>query len=526
MGNWECKGGASLLNGLLESRNLRRNTMLPLMLLGALLLSTNHWFSIQEDEVLIVRGALDPLKDILGKYMFGTGMHTHPPLSEIFMHEWLAWTGGSLAWLRLMNIGFYLAGIWVLARAANLLGGPNAGPTLAWAAVLWPFGFHSGWLFGWFTFAFFVVAVLTYAYLQFLERLNFRSWLWMVLAAVALLWTNYYGWVFIACLALDFLLRHGRLTREFAFRYFGTLVLLVILFSPLIPALLAAIAKRSADNTRSLPVLIAYAIWNVYAMIASESIAPWHFAFSIPVGLAIACSLILTLRFAPEKARRLLIGFVVLVAGLTINGQIGTKRDLLIVPWLFLPVTVTLATLNGRRKQLMLGTVALAFGLGWFGIFARSYYGTLRLFEPWQEVSQSVAEELQHGAGVVAYHPIFFFHLTYDLGLTKHGTEERLDGVLPTAVKDSRVFNAVQFIESGFPARPEMIYVKAAGFIERQETAKPAEEWLETHCRLLDTHGYLPDPYSELKLRFGEDKGHLPYRIEVRKYDCGESKGP
>jgi len=285
-------------------------------------------------------------------------------------------------------------------------------------------------------------------------------------------------------------------------------------------------ASWSSDRKHILVSSNATGIWNVYAMIASESIAPWHFALSLPVGLAIACGLIMTLLFAPDNARRLLIGFVVLVAGLTINGQIGTKRDLLIVPWLFLPVAVTLATLNGRRKQLMLGAVALAFGLGWFGIIVRSYYGTLRFFEPWQEVSRSVAEELQQGAGVVAYHPIFFFHLTYDLGLTKHGTEERLDGVLPTAVKDPRVFNAVQFIESGFPARPEMIYVKAAGFIERQETAKPAEEWLETHCRLLDTHGYLPDPYSELKLRFGEDKGHLPYRIEVRKYACGESNHP
>ena len=509
-----------MLNGLLEGRNLSRTTMLPLVLLGALLVATNHLFTIQEDEVLIVRGALGPLKDMLGKYLFGNGMHTHPPLSEIFLHAWLVWTGGSLAWLRLMNIGFFLAGIWVLARAADRIGGPKAGPTLVWAALLWPFGFHSGWLFGWFTFAFFVVAVLTYLYLQFLEKLDFRSWLWVFLAAVALLWTNYYGWVFIACLAFDFLLRHGRLTREFAFRYFGTLVLLVILFSPLIPALLFAIASRSADNTRSLPVLIAYGVWNVYAMIASESIAPWHFALSLPVGLAIACSLIMTLLFAPDKARRLLIGFVVLVAGLTINGQIGTKRDLLIVPWLFLPLTVALATLNGRRKQLMMGAVALAFGLGWFGIFVRSYYGTLRFFDPWQEVSRNVAEELRQGAGVVAYHPIFFFHLTYDLGLTQHGTEERLDGMLPGAVTDPRVFSADQFIESGFPTRPEMIYVKAAGFIERQERAEAAEKWLETHCRNLDTRGYLPDPYSELKLRYGEDKGHLPYRIQVRRYGC------
>jgi hypothetical protein len=257
-------------------------------------------------------------------------------------------------------------------------------------------------------------------------------------------------------------------------------------------------------------------------MIASESIAPWHFALSLPVGLAIACCLIMTLLFAPEKARRLLIGFGVLVAGLTINGQIGTKRDLLIVPWLFLAVTVTLATLSGRRKRLMLGAVALAFGLGWFGIFARSYYGTLRFFEPWQEVSHTVAEELRHGAGVVAYHPVFFFHLTYDLGLTQHGKAESLNGLLPAAVRDPRVFSADQFIESGFPMRSKMIYVKAAGFIERQERAQAAEEWLETHCRDLDTRGYLPDPYSELKLRYGEDKGHLPYRIQVRKYECAE----
>jgi hypothetical protein len=64
MGSWECKEGASLLNGLLESRKLTRNAMFPIVLLGALLLYTNRWFSIEEVEVLIVSGALDPLKEI------------------------------------------------------------------------------------------------------------------------------------------------------------------------------------------------------------------------------------------------------------------------------------------------------------------------------------------------------------------------------------------------------------------------------------------------------------------------------
>jgi hypothetical protein len=73
--------------------------------------------------------------------------------------------------------------------------------------LLWPHGFHFGCLAGWYSFTFLLVALLTLAHLRHVEHPSPRNWMPVVLCALALVYTNYYGWAVLCCLGLDLLLR-------------------------------------------------------------------------------------------------------------------------------------------------------------------------------------------------------------------------------------------------------------------------------------------------------------------------------
>jgi len=73
--------------------------------------------------------------------------------------------------------------------------------------LLWPYGFHFGRLTGWYSFTFLLVALLTLAYLRYVEYPSPGNWMPVVLRALALVYTNYYGWAVLGCLGLDLLWR-------------------------------------------------------------------------------------------------------------------------------------------------------------------------------------------------------------------------------------------------------------------------------------------------------------------------------
>jgi hypothetical protein len=47
-----------------------------------------------------------------------------------------------------------------------------------------------------------------------------------------------------------------------------------------------------------------------------------------------------------------------------------------------------------------------------------------------------------------------------------------------------------------------------------------AERWLNQNCRLHDTRSLLPNPGYEWKRRFFPEAGQLPWRVEIRRYNC------
>src|ERR1700682_6776660 len=123
--------------------------VMPLMLLGIGLIGSNAQFTIIDDETSILGAATQPVRATLALFWSGEGQHEHPPLYDILLHFWLRWTGGAFESLRVPSILFFLAGLFLLARAAVRLGGPSSAQAVVWLRAVGAFWFFFWGLCGW-----------------------------------------------------------------------------------------------------------------------------------------------------------------------------------------------------------------------------------------------------------------------------------------------------------------------------------------------------------------------------------------
>ncbi len=175
-----------------------------LLMLGAVMLATDRWFTEVDDECAIIDQAATPISHTLKVFLSGAGQHEHPPLYDIFLHFWLRLTGGNMHLLRAPSVIFYLAGAWILAEVARKMGGGRSQLWLLAIVVLWPFGFHFGRLTTWYSLSFLLVSLLTFTYFKCVGQPSAANWLWFLLASLALVYSNYFGWAFLLCLAFDY----------------------------------------------------------------------------------------------------------------------------------------------------------------------------------------------------------------------------------------------------------------------------------------------------------------------------------
>src|SRR5579864_4038395 len=182
--------------------------VVPLLLLGIGLVTTNNSATFLDGESTILGASSNPLRNMLGLFYSGAGVRGQPPLYEIILHFWLRWTGGNFDYLRIPSILFFLAGLFLLGRACrHLTGSSSAGVALVWVGVLWPVTFLLGRLVTSYSFSFFLVAGLTLSYFKYLEEQTSARWAALFFFSVFLIWTSYLGWAILACLAIDQVLR-------------------------------------------------------------------------------------------------------------------------------------------------------------------------------------------------------------------------------------------------------------------------------------------------------------------------------
>jgi hypothetical protein len=382
--------------------------------------------------------------------------------------------------------------------------------------VLWPFGFHFGRLIGWYSFCFLLVAALTLTYLRYLERPGWQRLGAFVVTALLLVYSNYYGWAVIGCLAADiaFVRRHAQ-ARSFLLATFGSLLLAYV---PIWVVFANQIVDGTDAGRSGLPILskILNGIYNFYSLFVSESVAPWIWNLSVPASIGIAGIVFLTISLSHGESRRFLVYFGVLFGAMAVLGIVNTKRLLFISGWLLLALATALAGPNRRmaRRTLAVALVCVAM-IGWTGVVTRRYYAAPHFIEPWAEIADEAAVSVKDGGVVISNSPSFFFNMNYSLvrlGLLS-------PSVLPGWVEHPSVFDVEHWPGSGRATASSVFLVKGINIDSMDETDR-VEAWLQANCVSMSSRQLIQDSGYALKARFFPGSGQQPYRISLQRYDC------
>ncbi len=497
---------------------------IPLLLLGIGLIVTNNSVTFIDDESTIIGVAANPLRTTLGLLFAGAGRHEHPPLYDVILHFWLRWTGGNFDYLRIPSILFFLAGIFLLGRASRYFLGSSGGTAVVWLGVLWPFGFHFGRLAAWYSLSCVFVAGLTLCFLKFLGDQPFGRWAGFFLFCAGLVWTNYFGWAILGCLAIDQGLRLR--SKELAASpkaLAGTAALLCVSFLPLALAFRAELS-RGITWHQGATAIVANAAFNVFSLFVSESVAPWYWWLSVPTGLAILLCLGLVVWRLPRPARRFLFYSASLILLMALIGILRTKYLLTLAPWVLLPIGVAIETAKPRWANFGLAATLLIIGAaGWYGIYSRRYYSAPRFIEPWQEVAGDAASKIRGGATVIADHPSFLLYLTYFLRVPNQTGEWRFEGLLPETVNHPQVFSPVGWLAAGHPASGKMILIRGGRDPGGNGPMDDVAHQLDQSCGSISSRLRMRDEGHKWKQRFFPQLGEPQWRIEIREYDCDSS---
>jgi hypothetical protein len=498
--------------------------VVPLLLLGIGLVTTNNSVTFIDDESTILGAASNPLRTTLSLFFSGAGQHEHPPLYDAILHFWLRWTGGSFDYLRIPSIIFFLAGLFLLGRASRRFIGSSGGSAVIWVGVLWPFGFHFGRVATWYSLSFLLAAGLTLSYFKYLEEQTFGRWAVFFLFGACLIWTNYFGWAILGCLAIDQILR-SRFKEPAATPkvILGTAALLCVSFLPLFLAFRAELSK-GMNLHQGVVAIVANAAFNVFSLFVSESVAPWVWWLSVPAGLAVLLCVALVVWRLPHPARRFLLYSAFLMLVMALIGILKTKYLLMLSPWVLLPVGVAIETAKPRWATFGLAGALLVIGVaGWYGIYSRRYYSAPRFIEPWQEVAEDSAAKIRGGATVIADHPSFLFYLAYILQLPSQNGPWKFEGLLPETVKHPQVFSSMGWIAAGHPTSGKMILIRGGRDPGGNVPIDEAARQLDQSCGSISSRLRMRDQGYAWKQRFFPRLGEPQWRIEIREYDCDSS---
>jgi dolichyl-phosphate-mannose-protein mannosyltransferase len=506
---------AHRVDGVVAARTL---AIFP-MVLGIALISTNRWFTEVDDECAIVDQAARPLRQTVQRFLNGVGMHEHPPLYDVLLHGWLRLTAGNIHLLRLPAILFYVVGVWVLSLAARQLGGASSQFWTLALASLSPFGFHFGRLATWYSFGFLLVSWLTLAYLRFLEQPRATNWVIFAAIAISLTYANYFGWAFLAMIAIDYLLRNRHQLGHAARWLAATAAVLLIAYLPIFRAFEHEVSVGSRPHLSIFGFLIG-AGYNLYLIFVSESVAVWFWPLSVVALAAIGLCLFLLLK-TPSPAKRFFFCFACVIAILAALGIVMPKRTFFTTPWLLLAMGVALGTMPHRMaRRALLTALGLCAAIGWYGIFSRNLYAAPHWLEPWEQVAQRSAGAVRNGGIVIGNNPSFFFYLTYLLPVSSVAPHAGgFAGLLPDSVRAAGVYTPQQWIEAGTPMRPNMLLVEGVHYGNPADATGKAQSWLDQRCSLDNLERRVHDSAAGLKQSY-VGFSQPEWRVQVRNYSC------
>ena len=498
--------------------------VVPLVLLAVGLISTNNSATFLDDEASFLGLAAGPLRFILAPLFSGTAVRGRSPLYEVLLHFWLRSTDGNFDYFRIPSILFFLAGLFLLGRVCRQVTGAPGGLGIIWLGVLWPFAFHFARLATWFSFSFFLVAGVTLGYFKYLEERSFGRRAVLFVFCAALIWTTYFGWAILACLAVDQAVRSRAKESTADFKtLLGTAALLAVSFIPLFPSFRAEVSSALGAHHGALAIL-AGAAFNVYSLFVGESFAPWYWWLGAPAAAAIVLSVALAARWTPRAARRFLYygaGLIVLMAPL---GILNTNHLLMLSAWVLLPIGVAIESVKPSWAAYALAAALLLIGAtGWYGIYSRRYYSAPRFLEPWQEVAADAGAKISGGATVISDRPAFLLYLTYFLRVPSQSGPWKFAGLLPDNVRHPQVYSPVGWLSAAHPPSGKMILVRQGSDGAGSQPVDQVVHQLDQACGSISSRLRLRDAGYKWKQRFFPQFRAPQWRIEIREYDCDSS---
>lgn len=488
------------------------------------MVSTNHLFTILDDESTIIAVAGHPVVPTLALFLSGGGQHEHPPASDIALHLWLIATNYSFFALRVFANVFFLAGAVLTANSAKRLGGEKSYWATLVLAFIWPFAFQYGRITGWYCFCMFLVSLLTWIYLQILEDRGHWPWIGYAATGILLVWSNYFGVAILLFFLFDFQFLH----RELALRKVRPLIIvaasITASFVPLVRIALNDFTPTnlvSASDWKGEVAAVGYPLFSVFGSVA---IAPWFLALSLPVFVS-TIVLLHSIWFSP--GRKWLVYFLLSLSLLALSGHINVKRLVFLLPWLFLSMGLAAFSSVSRYPRLALASIAVLVSAGWIGIVSGQHYATTNLLEPWGQVAQTASGDARRGATIISENVSFFFYLNYQLGLQSE-----------TTAADSSYLGEALYRSHGYKIlvpddwqawaeipRGMVVLVNGSGAESSVEAARSLNTTLRRRCRVSGEYRTAPDPALAWKERFAKDVPELAYRVDETWYDCS-NPGP
>ena len=512
----------------------------PLIMLASALFYTNRWFTLTEDEASFLSAAAQNVTTIFAAARSSMG-NSHPPLFELLLQLWLWITGGAFDVLRAPAIICFVIGLWLLSRVARQLGGEESGNALVWLGALWPFGFHTGRLAQPSTFAFLLIAAITWQYFRCIRSRLLSGWITFCALALALLYTNDFGWALLILLGVDYWWRipatkidrpndlpesarpPGRQKIE---EILATATVLVAGFAPRWPIFMRELHSHLAWPHAG-RFLFLDAAYHFYLLFVSQSVAPWFWRFSAPAAIGILILLVFVFAGIRGEGRRFLFFSILLFALLASAGTLQAKWLLLAAAWFLLPTAMALGTIEKWQWRIPLAlAMAAVAAIGWYGTLNRRYYADSRLLEPWASVADDAAQTVQSGSGVIGNNETFFFYLTYALKPGQANSSWRFTGVLPRQTRYPSVWGPKEWVNAGRPKPATVLWIRGSSPPDELAAMNDTGEWLSRECGDRIARYLARDLAYSWKQRFVPDFSGPPWLIEIRQYFCVQNGAP
>jgi hypothetical protein len=340
----------------------------------------------------------------------------------------------------------------------------------------------------------------------------------VVLCALALVYTNYFGWALMGLLGLDLLLRFGRERRTWLL-LLATGLFLLLASIPMMRAFVTELHTGAVTGRASSPV--ATGVFNLYCSFVSESVAPWFWVPGMTAGLAIAFVLLLLSIYANPEARRFFLYFAALLAVMRFLQVVTTRRMLMISPWLILSVGTTLATMTlPLARRLLAGSLILVGAIGWYGIFSRKLYAAPHWIEPWDQVAREALQVAGNGWIVIGNNPSFFFYLTYFTPSTSPVTTGYFAGLLPLSLRARDVYTPQHWIDTGSPTSATVAVFDGLSFGVPGPSMDGVRAALSARCKVAGEQDLVRDTGAKWKQEYQPTTEQRVWRIRVVTCRC------